>query len=202
SRRLTRRDILLADAARFARPARSGALPVEAPLPAPAVEARPAVAAEREIAPEGRLEQPRGIAVGSQDRIFVCDFGHDRIQVFDKSLHPLSGWGRTGSAPGEFKQPGAIAFGTENNLYVADTWNSRVQEFDRNGSYRREWTSDFFGPRGIAVGPGGDVFVSDTGNHRILRFSKDGVKQFEFGGRGTEAGKLFEPPGVALANDR
>src|SRR5262249_51793750 len=102
---------------------------------------------------------------------------------------------------GQFKQPGALALGPDNSVYVADTWNSRVQEFDRNGSFRREWTSDFFGPRGIAVSPGGDVFVSDTGNHRIVRFSKDGVKQFEFGGRGSEPGKLFEPAGLAVASD-
>jgi len=205
SRRLARRDILLADAGRLARSGKSGQYSLEPPPPPTAVEPSPAPAAEKEAekeaAPAGRLEQPRGIAADEQDRIFVCDFGHDRIQVFDKTFRPISGWGRTGTAPGQFKQPGALALGPDNSVYVADTWNSRVQEFDRNGSFRREWTSDFFGPRGIAVGPRGDVFVSDTGNHRIVRFSKDGVKQLEFGGKGAEAGKLFEPAGVAVSSD-
>jgi sugar lactone lactonase YvrE len=51
------------------------------------------------------------------------------------------------------------------------------------------------------VGPGGQVFVADTGNHRIVRFSADGSKQMEWGGRGSEPGKLFDPIGLAVAGD-
>jgi sugar lactone lactonase YvrE len=49
------------------------------------------------------------------------------------------------------------------------------------------------------VGPGGQVFVADTGNNRIVRFSADGAKQLEWGGRGPEPGKLFDPIGLAVA---
>jgi sugar lactone lactonase YvrE len=129
----------------------------------------------------------------------VCDFGHDRIGIFDAALKPASFWGKPGTGPGEFKQPGAIAVGARGDVYVADTWNSRIQVFDGTRKFLREWKSEFFGPRGIAVGPGEEVFVADTGNHRIVRFAADGVKQAEWGGRGEAPGKLFDPIGVAAA---
>lgn len=192
SRRLSRRDLLLASPARLPaeKPAAAGADLKPAPTEAAAVE---------ETLPPGRLDQPRGIAVEPGGRVLVCDFGHGRIQEFDGSLKPLSAWGRPGGGPGEFKQPGAIAVGPKGDVYVADTWNNRVQVFDGAGAYRREWKSEFFGPRGIAVGPGGQVFVADTGNHRIVRFSADGGKELEWGGRGAEPGKLFDPIGLAVA---
>jgi 4-amino-4-deoxy-L-arabinose transferase-like glycosyltransferase/sugar lactone lactonase YvrE len=188
---LTRRDLLLASAARFPRLTAGAANETAAPV----------ARAGRETGPAGKLEQPRGIALNGRGHVFVCDFGHDRIQEFDESLKPVSAWGRSGAGPGEFQQPAALAVGPRGDVYVADTWNSRVQEFDGAGKFRREWKSDFFGPRGIAVGPGGQIFVADTGNHRIVRFSSEGAKELEWGGRGEERGKLFEPMGLAVASD-
>jgi 4-amino-4-deoxy-L-arabinose transferase-like glycosyltransferase/DNA-binding beta-propeller fold protein YncE len=193
SRPLTRRDLLLASAARFPGTASAAGAAAET--------AAPVVPVTREANPTGGLEQPRGIAVNGEGHVLVCDFGHGRIQEFDGSLKPVSAWGRPGEAPGEFKQPGALAVGPQGDVYVADTWNSRVQQFDRAGKFRREWRGDFFGPRGIAVGPLGQVFVADTGNHRIVRFSGEGAREAEWGGRGAEAGRLYEPVGLAVGGD-
>jgi 4-amino-4-deoxy-L-arabinose transferase-like glycosyltransferase/DNA-binding beta-propeller fold protein YncE len=190
SRALTRRDLLLARADRFASARAPGvAASEEAPAPA-AAPPRPS--------PAGPLDQPRGIALDGNGRGYVCDFGHDRMQEFDADLKPVSAWGRKGDGPGEFRQPGDVSVGADGRVYVADTWNSRVQVFDAAGKFLAEWRNDFFGPRGIATGPRGQVFVADTGNHRIVRFSAEGVKESEWGGRGAEPGKLFEPVGIAV----
>lgn len=221
SRRLTRRDILLARPAGSPRTEPAGGQVSERPAPAPtaaketpvataaketppvavAANEAPGAAAARQTGSVGKLEQPRGIARSREGHILVCDFGHDRVQEFDESLKPVSEWGHPGTGPGEFKQLAALAVGPDGNVYVADTWNSRVQEFDKSGKFRREWKSEFFAPRGIAVGPGRKVFVADTGNHRIVRFSGDGTREREWGGRGSEPGKLFDPIGLAVAGD-
>jgi 4-amino-4-deoxy-L-arabinose transferase-like glycosyltransferase/sugar lactone lactonase YvrE len=209
SRRMTRRDLLLASPSRLpgTRPAAGATDGKPAPAVAPrethavTVREAPAVTAGVETRPLGKLDQPRGIAVNPEGHVLVCDFGQARIQEFDESLKPVSAWGRPGNGTGEFNQPGAIAVGPKGDVYVADTWNSRVQVFDKAGEYRREWKSEFFAPRGIAVGPEGQVFVSDTGNHRIVRFSGEGAKQREWGGRGADPGKLFDPIGLAVAGD-
>jgi 4-amino-4-deoxy-L-arabinose transferase-like glycosyltransferase/DNA-binding beta-propeller fold protein YncE len=228
SRRLTRKDILLAAPARVSGSSRPGpeesrasgtaAARETAPAAAPAAKETPAIVAQetpaaavapdnpadarpQEASPFGRLDQPRGIARSREGHLFVCDFGHDRILEFDDALKAISTWGRPGGGPGEFKQPGAVAVGPKGDVYVADTWNNRVQVFDKAGVFRREWKLEFLGPRGIAAGPGGQVFVADTGNHRIVRFSAGGEKQLEWGGRGAEPGKLFDPVGLAVAEN-
>lgn len=191
SRALTRRDLLLASTDRFAS--------VGAPGAGPSAEAMvPAVAVAREPKPTEQLDQPRGIAFNGKGRLYVCDFGHDRMQEFDEVLKPVSAWGRTGDGPGEFRQPADVSVGADGRVYVADTWNGRVQVFDAEGKFLQEWRDDFFGPRGIAAGPMGHVFVADTGNHRIVRFSVEGAKELEWGGRGAEPGKFFEPVGVTV----
>jgi 4-amino-4-deoxy-L-arabinose transferase-like glycosyltransferase/sugar lactone lactonase YvrE len=186
SRALTRRDMLLASADR-----RGAAAGTSTEVGAPAA------AVVREPKPTGQLDQPRGIAFDAKGRLFVCDFGHDRMQEFDDVLKPLSAWGRTGDGPGEFRQPSDVSVGSDGRLYVADTWNGRVQVFDADRKFLQEWKDDFFGPRGIVVGPEGHVFVADTGNNRIVRFSADGTKENTWGVRGAEAGQLFEPVGLA-----
>jgi len=193
SRGLTRRAMLLANANRFERAGAAG-------TGASAEAVAPAVAVARESNPTGKLDQPRGIAFDGKGRLYVCDFGHDRMQEFDEVLKPVSAWGRTGDGPGQFRQPGDVSVGADGRVYVADTWNSRVQVFDAKGKFLQEWRDDFFGPRGIAAGPKGRVFVADTGNNRIVRFSADGTKEVAWGVRGAGTGQLFEP--VGLATDR
>ncbi|MFI5142736.1 MAG: DUF2298 domain-containing protein [Thermoanaerobaculales bacterium] len=150
--------------------------------------------------PPGRLRQPRGIATDAAGNVYVCDFGNDRIQEFDRDLKPLAAWGRQGNGRGEFDDPCGVAVAPDGTVYVADTWNNRVQAFDAKGRFLRAWSAGFYGPRGIAVDAAGAVFITDTGNHRVLRFSAQGDKEIEWGGRGSAPGQFIEPIGVAAGS--
>ena len=151
--------------------------------------------------PPGVLHEPRGLAVTAAGKLWVADFGHDRLQAYGPDLVPLGTVGAEGGGPGELADPCAVAVGPDGHLYVADTWNHRVQVFDPSGEPLDTWSDAFFGPRGIAVAPDGTVWVTDTGNGRVARYRSDGARIVQYGKRGSGAGELREPVGIAVAPD-
>ncbi len=148
----------------------------------------------------GRLRQPRGAASDGAGRVWVADFGNQRIQLFGADGSPVLAFGTRGSGPGQFNDPCGIAVAPSGLVFVADTWNGRVQVFDGKGVWQREWGGGFFGPRDIAVDSGGSVFVADTGNGRIARFDAFGHQEAEWG-KEAGAGKLADPQGLVAAKD-
>ena len=148
----------------------------------------------------GRLRQPRGAASDLAGRVWVADFGNQRVQLFAADGSPALALGARGTGPGQFNDPCGIAVSPSGLVFVADTWNGRVQVLDGKGAWQREWEGGFFGPRGIAVDAGGSVFVSDTGNGRVLRFDAFGHQEAAWG-KEAGAGKLADPHGLVAARD-
>jgi YYY domain-containing protein len=148
----------------------------------------------------GRVRQPRGAASDAVGRVWVADFGNQRVQLFGADGSSLRAFGTRGSGPGQFNDPCGIAVGPSGLVFVADTWNGRVQVFDDKSGWLREWSGGFFGPRGIAVDTGGTVFVADTGNGRVVRFDGFGHKEAEWG-TAKGPGKLADPQGLVAGKD-
>lgn len=137
---------------------------------------------------KGRFNDQRGVCVDSEDRIFVCDKGNHRIQVFDSNGSYLTEWGSKGTSNGQFFLPEFICF-TNGKLLVSDTGNHRIQIFSINsqdseseifgsflgcfGSYGRE-PGCFKYPKGITTDSGGFIMVSDWKNNRLQLFEPDG----------------------------
>ncbi len=169
-----------------------------------AISERPGVASaaafESLPGPEG-LAEPRGVACAPDGRIWVADFGHDRIVRFEPGLLSPVAFGRKGRGRAEFQQPSALAIGTDGRVYVADTWNSRIQVLSPEGKWLAELTADLFGPRGVATDRKGRVLVSDTGNGRIVVFGTDGKMEKEWGRSGPDQGRLNNPMGIAVDAD-
>ncbi|HEX5854671.1 MAG TPA: NHL repeat-containing protein, partial [Thermoanaerobaculia bacterium] len=148
----------------------------------------------------GRVRQPRGAASDAAGRVWVADFGNQRVQLFGADGSFLLAFGARGSGPRQFNDPCGIAVGTSGLVFVADTWNGRVQVFDEKGGWLREWGGGFFGPRGIAVDSGGTVFLADTGNGRVVRTDGFGHHEAEWG-KATGPGKLADPQGLVAGKD-
>lgn len=160
----------------------------------------------------GLLAAPRGIAIASDDSIFVADSFNHRIQHFSKEGKFLNSWGTyanilNGEAPaGTFNEPWGIAIGPDGAIYVTDTWNYRIQKFTSQGQFIKMWGNfnigstqqGLYGPRGILVTKDGRVFVTDTGNKRVVIFDTEGNYLSQFGTPGIEAGNLDEPVGIAM----
>ncbi|MEO5373994.1 MAG: NHL repeat-containing protein [Alphaproteobacteria bacterium] len=75
----------------------------------------------------GVLEDPAGMAVDDENRIYVSDRFLHKILVFS-NRKLVEKYGRFGKKPGEFNQPARMAF-HHGYLYVADSKNSRIQAF-------------------------------------------------------------------------
>lgn len=61
--------------------------------------------------------------------------------------------------------------------------------------------ADLEEPAAAAIGTGGEVYVVEAFRHRVSVFDRERHRVREFGGRGTEPGKLLDPRGIAIAPD-
>jgi DNA-binding beta-propeller fold protein YncE len=148
---------------------------------------------------DATLSEPRGVAIAPDGRIWVADFGNDRLVRFEPDLRSPVVLGRRGSGRLQFQQPSAVAIGRDGRVYVADTWNSRVQVLSPDGAWLEERNADLYGPRGVAVDAKGRVFVSDTGRGRVVRFGVNGAVDKTWGQSGPERERLRGPVGIAVS---
>ena len=74
----------------------------------------------------GTFSRPKGIAVDSDNNIYVVDNLFDNVQVYNKSGQVLLVIGNAGQNPGEFWSPAGIDIDND-TIYVADTFNNRIQ---------------------------------------------------------------------------
>lgn len=134
-------------------------------------------------------EDPRGVTVTADGKVFASDPGNDRVQVFDTTgafLYEVKPIGTQA-----FVAPRGLTVTPEGQLLVADQWDYALKEFDVAGT----WIRELFGtpppnggvnaPRGMDVDPvSGRLFIDDWWNQRITRFESDGTAPFSFGFRG------------------
>src|ERR1700691_1421695 len=84
----------------------------------------------------GGIEAAIGVAIDSQDRVYVLDGKTCEIKRFDRCLQQfvtLPCGGGTGNAPRQISSPHGMAISSCDNLYIADTGNYRVQMFSIKG---------------------------------------------------------------------
>ena len=75
----------------------------------------------------------RGIALDSEENIYVLDKGNFRIQKFDKSGQFLQTIGRKGQGPGEFQAALGFFIDARNNIYADDF--RQIDRFNKQGQF-------------------------------------------------------------------
>ena len=128
----------------------------------------------------GEFRDPMGIAVDSQDFVYVADTWNHRIQKFTSEGKFVLQWGKFSEADGEFEGANAIAIDSEDNVYVSSIWGiGRIQKYTPGGKFitkwgKKGWREDgvFDSPVGIAIDSNGYVYVCDLVNKRIQIFRK------------------------------
>ena len=156
---------------------------------------------------DGEFIWTAGLALDSQENIYVTDEWQNRITIFDKDGELLGLWGSSGVGDGEFNGPTGIAIDQDHDLYIVDSRNHRVQKLTKNGEFLAKWGSlgsaegQFNTPWGITIDTQGYVYVADHKNHRLQKFTSEGEFLAEFGSYGSGRGQLNRPTGVAVDPD-
>jgi hypothetical protein len=88
-----------------------------------------------------------GIALDSEQNIYILDSGNHRVQKFDKDGHYLLTIGREGEGPGEFMRLSDVFIDNQDTIYLSD--RRRIQIFDSAGVCKDSITfenniNDFF----------------------------------------------------------
>jgi len=107
------------------------------------------------------LSKPSGLAVGSDGRLYVTDFGNARVVTYSlvtgQTAVPITG----------LKNPWGVAVDSSNNIYVADTGNGNIF-VDTAGVPSTLTPAGITAPWGIVIDPSGSLIVSDHGTGNIV----------------------------------
>jgi len=160
-----------------------------------------------------QLTYPGGVAVDSQDNLYVADVYNHRIQKItpDGVVTTFAGIGTAGLGENQFTFPRTVAIDKMGNVYVADSYNHRVRRISPDGTNVNVAGDGTLGtdlnhlnfPRGVAVDSDGNLFIADNYNHRIIRRTVEGIVSVYWGGKGQGSGplELTSPAGLAVDRD-
>ena len=156
-----------------------------------------------QLPPEIKLNNPLGIAVAEDGRIFVADSGNSDIKVFTSDGQYSGKFGKQGKGPGELEYPTDLAV-KAGKVYVADFKNNRVAVFNTDGTFDRNITQGpgnaGISPLSVDVDEQGQVYLADRSHRIIVLNDKDQfVRTFGEGGAGD--GQMSYPNGVLAAKD-
>ena len=155
----------------------------------------------------GELIWPAGLAVDSQENVYVTDEWLNRVSVFDSQGKFQRLWGSPGQQEGELNGPSGIVIDPQDNLLIVDSRNHRVQRFTGDGEFLAGWggfgggQGEFDTPWGITLDGEGYVYVADHKNHRVQKFTSTGAWVATFGSYGSGKGELNRPSDVAVDSD-
>ena len=155
------------------------------------------------------------MAIDSQDRVHVVDFGSKRGVTFNAQGDSLRTFGGPGTGPGQFNWlgwSGGIGVGPGDVLYVTDNMLFRVTRFSAQGTYLSHW-STLVGGEGvrlgsIAIDDSGHVFLADQQAHKVMKFTSTGSFLLSWGGPGSGPGQFASntwdegPDAITVGPDR
>lgn len=145
----------------------------------------------------GEFYSPIGIAINTEDEIYVTDLNNARLQKFSTDGKYLAGFDLPWDTPQrKSSQAGSIAVDDKGLLYLSFMVQDRVGVYTETGQLVREWgkrgkgDGEFHWPGGIVLGADGTVYVADQCNHRVQKFTSEGKFLGQWGEHGCEPGQF------------
>jgi DNA-binding beta-propeller fold protein YncE len=123
-----------------------------------------------------RFNDPHGIAIDSQGRIYIADRGNLRVQVLDKDGNFITQWT-------QFGKPSAIVIDDHDNIYVADGmsnphWNPGWERGIRIADLKTGWIKAFIpdtdtnltgaGTEFMGLGPKGSIYSGASSRQGLI----------------------------------
>ena len=173
-----------------------------------------------DIPDSARFVEAVGVAIDSQDLVYVFARAETPLLVFTTQGEFVRGWGK-----GQFVRPHGIWIASDDSVYLVDDMGHSVRHFSADGTllrtigpagepadtgaegfdYRtiRPGGAPFNLPTNLVGGPGGDLFITDGyGNARVHRFSIDGKLLASWGSPGSDPGQFNVPHGIGTDGNR
>ncbi|MFA5140487.1 MAG: tetratricopeptide repeat protein [Elusimicrobiota bacterium] len=156
---------------------------------------------------EGRVREPKGMAISDKGMVFVADAGNRRVQIFNPDGTFISGFGPL-LGPYEFRDPVALAFDAEGFVFVLDRGLRKVFKCEPSGGYIKSWGDEgegvghFADPVSMAYDGRSYLYVLDRGLKRVSVFDRDGKWVTNFFSGGTGERNLSEPTALAVIDDK
>jgi sugar lactone lactonase YvrE len=124
---------------------------------------------------QGEMNEPVGIAVGSDGSVYVADSVNHRIQKFDNTGKFAAAWPipKGGWDQGPYLEP-FLALDGQGNLYATEPTGAKVAKFSPTGQLLGEKQTSsnnvtLKNPTGVTVGSDGQVYVVDTGSNGVVK---------------------------------
>ncbi|WP_246264339.1 6-bladed beta-propeller [Aromatoleum toluvorans] len=86
----------------------------------------------------GNLVRPKGVAVDSENNIYIVESYYDNLLIFNESGDFLMPIGGVGQGTGNFYLPAGVWVDSFNRVFVADTFNGRVTIFQYLGGAKAD----------------------------------------------------------------
>ena len=103
------------------------------------------------------------ISVDDQGKIYVCDAGNRRVQVYGRTGIFIRTLGRQGQGPGEYAFPSSVYLDESGNTYVNS--GRALVVFDQDGIFKKNLPVKTFLSR-LILGPGGTIMGTTQPNPR------------------------------------
>lgn len=175
-------------------------------------------AGDKGPATQAELNFPTGVAVDSNNNVYIADAGNFVVRMVTPSgtITTFAGsnvagyLGDTGPAnQAELNVPVAVAVDSSNNIYIADADNNAIRIVTAGVINTVGITTAYLNhPDGIAIDAAGDIFVADTGNERIVEFQAVTYNFVSIAGTGVPGfagddgpavnAEFFDPKGIAV----
>ena len=154
----------------------------------------------------GLFKNPSGMDISEDNRLFICDRGNHRVQVFDLRGNFIKNLGGFGWKNEQFDEPMDIWARSTINIFIADYNNGRVQRYDRNLNYINSLVSNdaddesyqFKEILSVAYSPQGDLFILDAGDNKVIKFNAKSKGEIAFGYYVSGKGELTSPVQIDL----
>ena len=158
-----------------------------------------------------RFEECPGVAIDSQDNVFVLTRSEDPIMVFDQAGNYLRTIGK-----GQFSvaRTHGLYMAHDDSILAADDGIHTIQKFnsagekvmeigEKNNPAARWGGQPFNRPTSAAIMPSnGDIYVSDGyGNSRVHVYTGSGEYKFSWGSPGIDPGQFIRPHNIAIDSE-
>jgi tripartite motif-containing protein 71 len=150
------------------------------------------------------IQNPMGVAVGQDGRVYVTESGGQRmIHIYNSQGHELGSF-----APPDTESPDRVplylAISPAGNVYVSDRGANAIFVFSPDGVFQGQVAPpdgpENWHPLGLTFDQAGNLYVTDAtpDKHRVIVMDPAGTLKLSFGSQGEADGQFWYPNGIAV----